>query len=43
MRAQRRGRAVSVDKSNVFIAGKLWREVVDEVARKEFADIELPE
>lgn len=38
---RRRGRVVSVDKSNVFVAGKLWREVVDEVWRSEFADVTL--
>ena len=38
---RRRGRLLSVDKSNVFIAGKLWREVVDEIGRTEFADVEL--
>ena len=37
---RRRGKLLSVDKSNVFIAGKLWREVVDEVAR-DFEDVEL--
>ena len=38
---RRRGRALSVDKSNVFVAGKLWREVIDEIGRSEFADVEL--
>ena len=38
---RRRGRLLSVDKSNVFIAGKLWREVVDDVGRHEFPDVEL--
>ena len=38
---RRRGRLLSVDKSNVFIAGKLWREVVDRVGKSEFADVEL--
>ena len=38
---RRTGRAVSVDKSNVFIAGKLWREAVDEVGRSEFPDAEM--
>ena len=38
---RRRGRVVSVDKSNVFVAGKLWREVVDEIGSSEFADVEL--
>ncbi|MXZ81827.1 MAG: 3-isopropylmalate dehydrogenase [Gammaproteobacteria bacterium] len=38
---RRTGRVVSVDKSNVFIAGKLWREAVDDVGRSEFPDIEL--
>ncbi len=26
---RRTGKVVSVDKANVFVAGKLWREVVD--------------
>ena len=38
---RRRKRLLSVDKSNVFVAGKLWREVVDEIGRREFADVEL--
>ena len=38
---RRRGRLLSVDKSNVFVAGKLWREVVDDIGRREFADVEL--
>ncbi len=38
---RRNKRAVSVDKSNVFAAGKLWREVVTEVAEREFDDVEL--
>ncbi len=38
---RRRRRVLSVDKANVFIAGKLWREVVDEIGRREFADVEL--
>jgi 3-isopropylmalate dehydrogenase len=38
---RRRGKVISVDKANVFIAGKLWREVVEEIARSEFADIEF--
>ena len=38
---RRRGRLLSVDKSNVFVAGKLWREVVDRLGRSEFADVEL--
>lgn len=38
---RRKGRVVSVDKSNVFIAGKLWREVVEDVAKSEFTDVEL--
>ena len=38
---RRRGRLLSVDKANVFIASKLWREVVDTVGRSEFADVEL--
>ncbi len=38
---RRQGRLLSVDKSNVFIAGKLWREVVDRVGRSEFPDVDL--
>lgn len=38
---RRRKRVLSVDKSNVFIAGKLWREVVDRIGKSEFPDIEL--
>jgi len=38
---RRRGRLVSVDKANVFVAGKLWREVVDTIGKSEFADVEL--
>lgn len=38
---RRRGQVVSVDKSNVFIVGKLWREVVEEIGRSEFPDVEL--
>ena len=40
--ARRRSKkVVSVDKSNVFIVGKLWREVVAEIGRDEFPDVEL--
>lgn len=40
--ARRRQRqVVSVDKSNVFVAGGLWRDVVNEVRNKEFPDVEL--
>ena len=38
---RRRKRLLSVDKSNVFVAGKLWREVVDAIGRREFPDVEL--
>jgi len=38
---RRRGRLLSVDKANVFIASKLWREVVDTIGRREFPDVEL--
>jgi 3-isopropylmalate dehydrogenase len=38
---RRKSRVVSVDKSNVFLSGKLWREVVDDIAGSEFADVEL--
>lgn len=38
---RRKGRMVSVDKSNVFMAGKLWREVVEAVDTTEYSDVEL--
>ena len=38
---RRRKRVLSVDKSNVLVAGKLWREVVDAIGRSEFPDVEL--
>ena len=38
---RRKKRVASVDKSNVFIAGKLWRDVVDEIHKAEFPDIKL--
>jgi len=38
---RRRSKVVSVDKANVFIAGKLWREVVDEIGKSEFPEVEL--
>ena len=38
---RRRKRLLSVDKSNVFVAGKLWREVVDEIGKTEFPDVGL--
>jgi len=38
---RRKSKIISVDKSNVFIAGKLWREVVDEIGRNEYPDVEL--
>ena len=38
---RRRSKVVSVDKANVFIASKLWREVVDEIGKSEFPDVEL--
>ena len=37
---RRKRRVVSVDKSNVFVADKLWREVVSEIAA-DFPDVEL--
>lgn len=37
---QRKGKLVSVDKANVLATSKLWRTVVNEVA-KEYADVEL--
>ena len=38
---RRKAKIISVDKSNVFIAGKLWREIVDEIGKTEFPDVEL--
>ena len=38
---RRKGQLVSVDKSNVFMAGKLWREVVEQVGRSEYPDVRL--
>lgn len=38
---RRKSRMVSVDKSNVFIAGKLWREVVDAIGEKEYPEVKL--
>lgn len=38
---RRRKKLVSVDKSNVFMAGKLWREVVSEIGQSEFPDVTL--
>ena len=37
----RKGKVISVDKSNVLLAGVLWREVVGRIASEEFPDIEL--
>jgi 3-isopropylmalate dehydrogenase len=34
MAAQRRGKLTSVDKANVLATGRLWRQVVDEVAQE---------
>jgi 3-isopropylmalate dehydrogenase len=40
--ARRRGsRVVSVDKSNVVVVGELWREVVEEIGKAEYPDVEL--
>ncbi len=38
---RRKGRMISVDKSNVFVACKLWREVVEEIGKSEFPDVVL--
>lgn len=38
---RRRGKVLSVDKANVFMAGKLWREVVQEIGASEFPDVTL--
>jgi 3-isopropylmalate dehydrogenase len=37
----RRGKLCSVDKSNVLENGRLWRDVVVNLHRKEFSDVEL--
>ncbi len=36
-----RTRVTSVDKANVLVTGRLWREVVDRVHTDEFPDVEL--
>lgn len=38
---RRHGKVLSVDKANVFMAGKLWREVVQEIGAREFPDVTL--
>ena len=38
---QRRGKVVSMDKSNVTESGVLWRRVVSQIGEKEYPDIEL--
>ena len=38
---QRSNKVCSAEKSNVMETGKLWREVVTELHRREFADVEL--
>ncbi|PWS36434.1 3-isopropylmalate dehydrogenase [Falsiroseomonas bella] len=38
---QRRNKVTSVDKANVMQSGRLWRAVVGEVHKAEFADVEL--
>ncbi|MFO7546077.1 MAG: 3-isopropylmalate dehydrogenase [Trueperaceae bacterium] len=38
---QRRGRVTNVDKSNVLDVSQFWRDVVVEVHREEFPDVEL--
>ena len=37
----RKGKVISVDKSNVLLAGVLWQEVVGRIGSEEFPDIEL--
>jgi 3-isopropylmalate dehydrogenase len=37
----RRNKVVSAEKSNVMESGQFWREVVTDLHRKEFADVEL--
>jgi len=38
---RRSGRVCSVDKANVLVVSQLWREVVQQVQRAEFPDVEL--
>ena len=38
---QRRGRLVSIDKSNVLETSRLWRQVTSRVMREEFPDVTL--
>lgn len=38
---RRRGRVTSVDKANVLVVSQLWRDVVAQVQRTEFPDVEL--
>ncbi len=38
---QRRGKVVSMDKSNVTESGALWRRVVDQIGQNEYPEIEL--
>jgi 3-isopropylmalate dehydrogenase len=38
---RRRGKVTSAEKSNVMESGLLWREVVTDLHRREFADVEL--
>jgi 3-isopropylmalate dehydrogenase len=38
---KRKSRVVSVDKSNVVLAGVLWREVVEEIGMTEYPDVKL--
>jgi 3-isopropylmalate dehydrogenase len=37
----RRNHVTSVDKANVMEAGKLWRDVVDDLHKRDYADVEL--
>jgi 3-isopropylmalate dehydrogenase len=37
----RRGRLLSIDKSNVLETSRLWREVCERVTRQEFPDVQL--
>ena len=37
----RRGKVTSVDKANVLSVSELWREVVTDLHRREYADVEL--
>jgi 3-isopropylmalate dehydrogenase len=41
MARKRRGKVTSVDKSNAMEAGRLWREVVQEIHDRDYPDVQL--